>query len=181
MMAENRQERTATELASQRINATNPGVLEIQNAANGGVSDIHEAAARAQQQIDEGEEPEQAVSAALGAAEQAAGQPNGGGQAEPLTEQAMETAENVQATMMEAIGPVMGQAEEAADGAQQAMSEAVETVSEQADEAGGMVAKAGEAAARTGRQLVEAARGFAMEVSEALFGGQEQDDERDKI
>ena len=37
MMAENREERTATAMASQRINATNPGVLELQNAAAGGI------------------------------------------------------------------------------------------------------------------------------------------------
>lgn len=42
-MAENEQERTSTEMASQQINAMNPNTLETRNAAAGGMPDLDEA------------------------------------------------------------------------------------------------------------------------------------------
>lgn len=43
-MTENRENRTAEEMASQKINATNPGRLALVNASRGGIADVGAAA-----------------------------------------------------------------------------------------------------------------------------------------
>ena len=44
MMTENEGNRTPEAMASQKINATNPGQLATQNAARGGIADVGAAA-----------------------------------------------------------------------------------------------------------------------------------------
>lgn len=59
----------------------------------------------------------------------------------------------------------------AANDPEQAVSAALGAAKERAEDA----------APGTAHRLVQAARGFAMEVSEALFGSKEPDDEEEKI
>ncbi|HEY3367546.1 MAG TPA: hypothetical protein VGK74_21015 [Symbiobacteriaceae bacterium] len=52
-MTENEQIRTPEEMASQQINATNPGRLATQNAARGGIADVGAAAEELEDQSGE--------------------------------------------------------------------------------------------------------------------------------
>lgn len=167
-MAKHKHKRNATDTASYRINATNPDSLNAQNASAGGAPSPEAAARQAQQQIQSGKDPEEAVSSVLGPTAR------GGG----------------------AAAQTAGAGAQGGGGAAQGAGEAIEALFEQAADMD-VTKQVQQAAQQTGNQaqtlgsrIADAARGFAMEIGEALgLGGgrngqkgkNDQQDENDKI